>query len=85
MQTHSHVIANCTTQEHIKISWDTRHRAVATKEQHNHLVHNIGSIHHYDLEDLHANQVKYIQELFPCRDSADALAHGVPLGVGEAP
>ncbi|KAB2626764.1 hypothetical protein D8674_020382 [Pyrus ussuriensis x Pyrus communis] len=32
------------TQERIKITWDARQRVEATKEQHNHLVHNIGSI-----------------------------------------
>ncbi|KAB2630784.1 hypothetical protein D8674_008303 [Pyrus ussuriensis x Pyrus communis] len=36
-----------TIQKRIKMSWDARHRAVATKVQYNHLVHDIGSIVHH--------------------------------------
>ncbi|KAB2604662.1 hypothetical protein D8674_037982 [Pyrus ussuriensis x Pyrus communis] len=52
-----------TTTEKITITWDTRHRDVATKEQHSALVSDIGSVirNHCPLlwDDLHKHYEKY--------------------------
>ncbi|KAM1438299.1 hypothetical protein ACFXTO_012314 [Malus domestica] len=76
-----------TTQELMNITWDARHRATSTKEQHNHLVHDIGSVvhHHCPMQwefwRLVPQETKdaVLHELSKFNDPAVAIAHGCPL------